>query len=220
MWLPDQSTRRWVFAPGTEVTARPSRSVFFCRHCHSSKTHTKCLRSKSGQRQSRKNICVFWWHCHSMKSLSRSTALVRTKMSKGGSAAVYICRSRVSVVMVSGLGNLAEFPESALFWRRGSGESGNRVVDEESPSMSSLVSALSSGDSSLMVARVSRSSRCVERTFCRIREGEKGVFLRGGGARNSSTVVRMAVVISALDVYGKQIFKTALYCMLDIVTVR
>lgn len=32
----------------------------------------------------------------------------------------------------------------------------------------------------------------------------------GGGARNSVTVDRIAVVISALDVYGKQMFRTVL----------
>lgn len=43
-----------------------------------------------------------------------------------------------------------------------------------------------------------------------MRDGENGVFLGGVGDRNSCTVDRIAVVISALDVYGKQIFKTAL----------
>jgi len=43
-----------------------------------------------------------------------------------------------------------------------------------------------------------------------MRDGENGVFLGGGGARNSWTVDLIAVVISALDVYGKQILRTAL----------
>ena len=43
-----------------------------------------------------------------------------------------------------------------------------------------------------------------------MREGENGVFLGGGGVRNSTTVDLIAVVISALDVYGKHMFNTAL----------
>ena len=39
-----------------------------------------------------------------MKSLNRSTPLVRMKMSSGGQPAVYMWLVRVSVVMVSGLG--------------------------------------------------------------------------------------------------------------------
>lgn len=56
----------------------------------------------------------------------------------------------------------------------------------------------------------SRPSSCEDRIFCLMRDGENGVFLGGGGARNSWTVDLIAVVISALDVYGKQILRTAL----------
>lgn len=54
----------------------------------------------------------------------------------------------------------------------------------------------------------------VDRTFWRMRDGEKGEFLGGEGSRKSWTVVRMAVVISAREVYGKQMFRTALFCVL------
>lgn len=47
-----------------------------------------------------------------------------------------------------------------------------------------------------------------------MRDGEKGEFLGGEGSRKSWTVVRMAVVISAREVYGKQMFRTALFCVL------
>ena len=99
--------------------------------------------------------------------------------------------------------------------RRGEGEPGGRVVDDEEPASSSTswaaVSASASlGMSSWMVGRGSLPSSWVDRIFWRMREGEKGVFLGGGGSRKSSTVLRMAVVISARDVYGKQMLRTVL----------
>lgn len=149
-----------------------------------------------------------------MKSLSRSTLLVRTKMSKGGSLDVYMWLSSVSAVMVSGLGNFDDLIFSALSLLRGWGESGSNVAEEESPSRSFSCSFFarlgSSGEASEMVGRTSFSSYWLERTFWRMREGEKGVFLGGGGARKSLTVVWIAVVISAREVYGKQMFRTAL----------
>ncbi len=89
-------------------------------------------------------------------------------------------------------------------------------MDDESPSASRSVSSPSdrleaSGEASRIVGKGSRPSSCLDRIFCRMREGENGVFLLGGGAKNSSTVDLMAVVISAREVYGKQIFRTALY---------
>lgn len=124
--------------------------------------------------------------------------------------------SSVSAVIDSGLGRDDESVEAFLARVRGCGESGNSVADEESPvspstSLSaSLPSAGLWGDASRMVGRVSRSSYWEERTFCLMREGEKGVFLGGGGVRKSWTVSRIAVVISAREVYGKQMFRTAL----------
>lgn len=148
-----------------------------------------------------------------MKSLRRSTPLVRTKSSSGGSDAVYMWSLRVSVVMDSGLGRWLVDEERVR--RLGEGESGGRVVDDESPASSSLSMLVSSGTSSSssasrMVGRGSLPSSWLDRIFWRMREGEKGVFLGGGGLRKSWTVLRMAVVISARDVYGKQMLRTVL----------
>ena len=49
-----------------------------------------------------------------MKSLSLSTPLVRTNMSRGGSPAVYMWSVKVSVVMVSGSGYLVVCDEDGL----------------------------------------------------------------------------------------------------------
>lgn len=79
------------------------------------------------------------------------------------------------------------------------------MVDEESPPSASKspspswISVLS-GELSRMVGKTSWSLSCLERMFCLMREGENRVFFGGGGARNSTTVDWMAVVISALDV--------------------
>lgn len=175
---------------GAGRTVASLRSFCFCLHCHSSKIQMKSFRSKSGHRVSMKKICVSWWHCQSMKSLSRSTPLVRTKISRGGSFAVYICLSRVSAVIVSGFGK----PDllAALFRARsrGGGESGCSVCDEESPSLSFLASSPSEGSVSSasvsgIVGRPPWPSSWRERIFRWIRDGEKGVALGGEGARNS-----------------------------------
>lgn len=81
-----------------------SLSFLFCLHCHSSSTGMKCHRSKSGQKHLRKTMGVFWWHCQSIKSLNRSTPLVRTNSSNGGQPSVYMWLSIVSAVMSSALG--------------------------------------------------------------------------------------------------------------------
>lgn len=140
-----------------------------------------------------------------MKSLRRSTPLVLMKRSKGGSLAVYMCLSRVSIVIDSGFGRPARAATLFLARNLGGGESGCRVGDDESPSLSFLPSSPSScsessGDSSRIVGNPFRSSSCRDRIFCLIREGEKGVVFGGVGARNSWTVDLTAVVISALEV--------------------
>lgn len=62
-----------------------------------------------------------------MKSLSRSTPLVRINMSRGGSPAVYMRLSKVSGVMVSGSGSLVAFNIPRV-----DGEPGElRVADDE-----------------------------------------------------------------------------------------
>jgi hypothetical protein len=129
------------------------------------------------------------------------------KISSGGSAAVYMCLSRVSSVIVSGLGRtfLVEDPVRAR--KLGDGESGASVGDEDLSS-----SDLPSADSSLMVGSFSAisMSNCLVRMFRVIRDCEKGVVFGRGGARYSSTVARIADVISSRDVYGKQMLRTAL----------
>lgn len=150
-----------------------------------------------------------------MKSLRRSTPLVRTKISRGGSFAVYMCLSKVSAVIVSGFGKPERLAALFLARSRGGGESGCSVGDEESPSLSFLASSpsngsTSSGRTSGIVGSPSRPSSWRERIFCRIRDGEKGVLRGGVGARNSCTVDFTAEVISAREVYGKQMFRTAL----------
>lgn len=68
-----------------------------------------------------------------MKSLSLSTPLVRTNMSRGGSPAVYMWSVKVSVVMVSGSGYLVVCDEDGL--EGVSGRCNVDAVDEtESPS--------------------------------------------------------------------------------------
>lgn len=141
-----------------------------------------------------------------MKSLSRSTPLVLTNRSNGGSWAVYMCFSRSSTVIVSGFGSAVESADPFLARRRGGGESGGSVVDDESSASSSLTpSSLTTvvsswGDSSRIVGNGSRPSNCLDRIFCLMRDCEKGVALGGCGERKSWTVDLMAVVISALDV--------------------
>lgn len=90
--------------------------------------------------------------------------------------------------------------------------------DESPPSASSAtspsaasVSDCFSGELSRIVGKGSCPFNCLDRIFCRIRDGEKSWFFGAGGARNSETVDCTAVAISALDVYGKQMFNTALF---------
>lgn len=109
---------------------------------------------------------------------------------------MYMCRSMVSTVMLSGLGSAGEPYDPDLVSNRGSGESGGRVVEDESLSSYSPSSNGSSG----IVGSGSRPSNWLDNIFCLMRDGEKGVFLGGVGDRNSCTVDRMAVVISALEV--------------------
>lgn len=71
-----------------------------------------------------------------MKSLSLSTPLVRTKMSKGGSPAVYMWFVIISAVMVSGSGRFA-----GLDKLRADGDSGWCSVAEEETESSTPTSA-------------------------------------------------------------------------------
>lgn len=148
------------------------------------------------------------WHCHSMKSLNRLTPLVRMNMSSGGHPAVYVWLLIVSAVIVSLSLNwgVFVFPLGAA-----RGESGFRVVDDMESSTSDL--EVGSGD-------VSRSDddevdffSCLDLISCSILACEKGVIGGTGGDENSSTVALIAAVISALEVYGKQMFRTALVAL-------
>jgi hypothetical protein len=80
----------------------------------------------------------------------------------------------------------------------GDGESGGSVVEDEPPSSASLLDD-GVGDVSRMVGSGSVLS-CLERTFWVILVCENIVFFGCGGARYSSTVDRIAVVISSLEV--------------------
>lgn len=71
-----------------------------------------------------------------MKSLSLSTPLVRTKMSRGGSPAVYMWLVNISEVMVSGSGRFA-----GLDKLRDDGDSGWCSVAEEETESSTATSA-------------------------------------------------------------------------------
>ena len=86
----------------------------FCLHCHSISTGMNCHRSNSGQRQSKKAMCVSWWHCQSIKSLSLVTPLVRMRRSSGGQPAVYKWSSSVFVLIVSGFRSI--FTGDAFGW--------------------------------------------------------------------------------------------------------
>ena len=91
------------------------------------------------------------------------------------------------------------------------GESGYSVVVDD------MESSLSSDPGELLVvsgpeAEVSLSlfsflSPCLDMIFCVMRVWEKGVLFGADDFEYSSTVERMAVVISSRDVYGKQMFK-------------
>ena len=87
------------------------------------------------------------------------------------------------------------------------GESGGRVVEEETDSSSSGSSYCESGRLSV---EVSALSPCFDNIFWVIRFWEKGVLWGRGVVEYSSTVDRTAVVISSRDVYGKQMLRIAL----------
>lgn len=149
-----------------------------------------------------------------MKSLKRSTLLVRIRISTGGSPAVYMWLSRVSAVIDSGFGRTAA-PVASPPVLRGGEPGGSVVVDETESSCSSERVMEGAGDVSLIVDSVSGLSSFLDRIFCLMRVCENVVLCCGGlwGLENSSTVVRIDLVISSRDVYGKQIFSTALIKM-------
>lgn len=76
-----------------------TRRIFLC---HRIITKNRSRLPKSGQSVSTIWISVSWWHCQRRKSLNRLTPDVRTRMSTGGSPAVYIRAVSESVVMLAG----------------------------------------------------------------------------------------------------------------------
>lgn len=134
-----------------------------------------------------------------MKSLSRSTPLVLTKMSKGGLPEVYMWLSRVSVVMFSGFGYMVMLCAAPV---REGGESvvGSVVEDETESSTSSDLDEDGVGEPSRMVDKDSVPSACLERIFCLMRVCENGVFWGRGGIEYSCTVARIDWVISSREV--------------------
>lgn len=110
-----------------------------------------------------------------------------------------MCLSMVSAVIDSGLGR--EFRVRAM--NVGDMDSGERVGDE---ALSSLSSASDldedGGDASRIVGRGSlrSTSRCFVRRLRVMRDCENGLLLGRGGDRYSSTVDRIAVVISSREV--------------------
>lgn len=173
-------------------------------------------------------MCVSSWHCHSMKSLSRVTPLVRTKMSRGGSSRVYVWLSIVSAVIVSGFGYRAAADDNdndndddndddaaaaAAAAGRESGESGSSssaVVADDIEDSSASDLAVGSGDGSRLGGGEESRFSWLDRIFCEILVCENGPLGERDGVVYSSTVALIALVISALDVYGKHIFSTAL----------
>lgn len=87
------------------------------------------------------------------------------------------------------------------------GESGGRVVEEETDSSRS---GSSSWESWRFSEEVSALSPCFDNIFWVMRLWEKGVLWGRGVVEYSSTVDRTAVVISSRDVYGKQMLRIAL----------
>jgi hypothetical protein len=116
-------------------------------------------------------------------------------------------------VIVSGLGRAFREEDRRRPVRVGDRVSGESVV-EEFASLSSSAPDLEdgAGDASLIVGRGSpRISRCFVRIFRVMRDWEKGLLLGSGGDRYSSTVDRIAVVISSREVYGKQMLRATLW---------
>lgn len=114
-----------------------------------------------------------------MKSLSLSTPLVRTIMSKGGSPAVYMWFVSISDVMVSGSGNLVVFDALGV-----EGESGWLSVaddDTESSTPSRAGDGGKEGVSSIE-GRLDLA-RPLDLMVFDILVWEKDCILGGGGAR-------------------------------------
>lgn len=166
----------------------------------------KCHRSISGQKHFKKKMWVFSWHCHSMKSLRRMTLLVRMNISSGGQSAVYIWLLIVLTVIDSGSFNATVLP---FFWGVVWGESGFKVVVEDTESSTSDLAPGSGEDSRSDVEEPDRIS-WLDRIVCVILACEKEAAAGSGGVVYSSTVALIAAVISAREVYGKQMLRTAL----------
>jgi hypothetical protein len=104
----------------------------------------------------------------------------------------------VSAVIVSAFGYMVTLSELPDF--KG-GESGcSVVVDEAESSRSSDREEGGGGEDSLIDDSASVLSPCLERIFCVMRLWEKVVLWGWGVVEYSSTVERIAVVISSLDV--------------------
>lgn len=95
------------------------------------------------------------------------------------------------------------------------GDSGySVVVDDMESSLSSDPGGVCVGscpEEELSLSLFSLLSPCLDIIFCVMRVCEKGVLFGADDFEYSSTVERMAVVISSRDVYGKQMFKIHLY---------
>jgi hypothetical protein len=104
--------------------------------------------------------------------------------------------------MDSGLGRTAEVFASPPPALRDGEPGGSVVVEETEPSCSSDRAMEGAGDVSRIVDSVSGLSSFLDRIFCLMRVWEKVVLCCGGlwGLENSSTVVRMDLVISSRDV--------------------
>lgn len=137
-----------------------------------------------------------------MKSLNRWTPLVLINKSKGGLSWVYKFLVIVDDVIVSGSAYtvLSRASEVSLCV-----DSGCSVVDEHTESSVSEIDGECAGDGSRK--RESEALRFWERIFWVILVWENGRALGKSGLEYSSTVERIAVVISSREVYGKHTFR-------------
>lgn len=111
----------------------------------------------------------------------------------------------VSAVIFSGFGNL----RGLVVVDCKGGDSGSKAVVEDIESSTSETDPLS-GEVSLIESRGPACLEWFDRIFCVILVCEKGGLDGRDGELNSSIVALIALVISALEVYGKQMLRTAL----------